>query len=228
MNAGGGLMSTALFDPVKTMSKISDTTIVLFSGGKDSAVTLDLCFKYFKHVKPVFMYLVRGLEFQERTIRWYEDKYDTEVLRVPHFMLSDFLRYGSFRPMDLDVPIVKTAEAYNYIREKTGVYWIAGGERISDSIIRRAMIKQSSSIDISRGRFFPLAYWRKKHVMSYIKQHNIPLSLESRELGFSFRSLEGRELSVIKEKFPKDFEKIKADFPLIEASIAWEKNYGIK
>lgn len=221
-------MSTALFDPVKTQAQITDKVIVLFSGGKDSVVTLDLCFRYFKVVKPVFMYLVKGLEFQEKTLRWYEDKYNTEILRVPHFMLSDFLRYGSYRQMDLEVPIIKTVELYNYIREKTGIYYISAGERISDSIFRRAMIKQSSSIDEKRGRFYPIAYWNKAQVQSYVKQKRLPLSLESRELGFSFRSLQGDEISTIKRKFPNDYDKIKADFPLIEASIKWSEIYGDK
>lgn len=219
-------MSTALFDPVKTMSTISDSVLVGFSGGKDSAVLLDVCFRYFKYVQPFFMYLVRDLEFQERTLRYYEERYDTEIMRVPHFMLSDFLRYGSFRMPDFTVPMVKTVELYNYLREQTGIYWIAAGERIADSLIRRAMIKQSSSIDIKRGRFYPLAYWNKANIMSYIKHKKLPLSLESRVLGFSFRSLLPDEMAQIRHRFPNDFEKIKADFPLIEASIKWVDFHG--
>lgn len=219
-------MSTALYDPIKTMATMTDSVLVGFSGGKDSAVLIDLCYKYFKNVQPFFMYITRDLEMQERTLRYYEEKYETEILRVPHFMLSDFLRYGSYRIPDYDVPIVKTVELYNYLREKTGIYWICAGERISDSIIRRAMIKQSSSIDVKRGRFYPIAYWTKANVMSYVKQRNLPLSLESRILGFSFRSFMPEELRKIREHFPDDFEKIKQDFPLIESSIKWGDYYG--
>lgn len=156
-------MSTSnLYYTLETASKITDAVLVGFSGGKDSVVTLDLCMRYFKRVTPYFMYLVRGLEFQERTIQFYENKYDTEILRVPHFMLSDFLRYGSFRMPDLDVPIVHTVDLYNYMRNKTGIYWIAAGERISDSIVRRAMIKSSGTIDKKRGRIYPIAQWNRR------------------------------------------------------------------
>lgn len=215
-----------LFDPVKVQSAISDSVLVGFSGGKDSAACLDLCFRYFKNVKPYFMYIVPGLEFQERTLAYYEDRYKTEFLRVPHFMLSDFLRYGTYRLPDLDVPMIKTAELYNYLREKSGIYWIAAGERISDSIVRRAMIKQSSSVDMKRGRFYPIAYWNINHVRSYNKQRRLPLSLENKAMGHSFRSLMYEDLKDIKKHFPNDYDKIKSMFPLVDVELKREDFYG--
>lgn len=215
-----------LFDPIKVQSTISDSVLVGFSGGKDSAACLDLCFRYFKNVKPYFMYLVPGLEFQERTLAYYEDRYKTEFLRVPHFMLSDFLRYGTYRMPDLDVPLIKTVELYNYLREKSGIYWIAAGERIADSVVRRAMIKESSSIDMKRGRFYPLAYWEIKHIRSYNKQRRLPLSLENEAMGHSFRSLMYEDLKDIKKFFPNDYDKIKSMFPLVDVELKREDFYG--
>lgn len=218
--------NSQLYDPIKTQSMITDSVIVGFSGGKDSAACLDLCFKYFKNVQPFFMYIVPDLEFQERTLRYYEKRYKTEIIRVPHFMLSDFLRYGTFRLPDLDVPMVKTVELYNYLRELTDIYWIAAGERIADSIIRRAMIKESSSIDEQRGRFYPLAYWDINHVRSYNKANRLPLSLENKTLGYSFRSLMANDLMDIKKYFPDDYEKIKDMFPLVDVELKWGEMYG--
>lgn len=220
------LGNSQLYDPIKTQSMITDSVMVGFSGGKDSAACLDLCFKYFKNVQPFFMYIVPDLEFQERTLRYYEKRYETEIIRVPHFMLSDFLRYGTFRLPDLDVPMVKTVELYNYLRELTDIYWIAAGERIADSIIRRAMIKESSSIDEKRGRFYPLAYWDINHVRSYNKAHRLPLSLENKTLGYSFRSLMAQDLMDIKKYFPDDYEKIKDMFPLVDVELKWGEMYG--
>lgn len=208
-----------LYSVMKTAKNITDSVLVGFSGGKDSAVTLDLCVRHFKRVRPYFMYIVPGLEFQEVTLRYYEKRYGMEIMRVPHFMLSDFLRAGSFRMPDDSVPLVKTADLYAYLREKTGIHWIAAGERIADSIVRRAMIKRSSAIDTKRGRIYPIAYWTKAHVLSYLKLRRLPLSLENKELGFSFRSLQGKDLEKIKRRFPEDFEKIKKMFPLVEAEL---------
>lgn len=218
--------NSQLYDPVKTMATITDSVLVGFSGGKDSAACLDLCFRYFKNVQPYFMYLVPDLEFQERTLKYYEKRYKKDILRVPHFMLSDWLRYGTFRMPDLDVPMIKTVELYNYLREQTGTYWICAGERIADSIVRRAMIKESSSIDTKRGRFYPLAYWNVKQVRAYNKQRNLPLSLENKALNHSFRSLESDEVKNIKKVFPKDYQKIKEMFPLVDVAIKKGEFYG--
>ena len=219
-------MSNLLFDPLKTQSQITDSVIVGFSGGKDSIVTLDLCFRYFKRVVPFFMYLVPGLEFQEKMLRWYENKYNTEIIRVPHFEVSEFLKYGSFTLYDHDIDIVGITDSYEYIRQQSGIHWIAAGERCADSIVRNAMIKQSGSIDYKRGRFYPIAYWKKNDVMQYIKHKKLYLSPEQKKLGFSFRSLAGSELAVIKENYPEDYKKILKIYPFAEAGVVRYQTYG--
>lgn len=219
-------MSNLLFDPLKTQSRVTDSVIVGFSGGKDSIVTLDLCFRYFKRVQAFFMYLVPGLEFQEKMLRWYENKYKTEIIRIPHFEVSEFLKYGSFTLYDQNVDVVGITDTYEYIRQKTGIHWIAAGERCADSIVRNAMIKQSGSIDYKRGRFYPIAYWKKNDVMQYIKLRRLYLSPEQKKLGFSFRSLSGNELAVIKEHYPDDYKKILRVYPFAGAAVERFEKYG--
>lgn len=221
-------MSNILFEPIKTQASVTDSVIVAFSGGKDSIVTLDLCFKYFKNVKPFFMYLVPNLEFQEDMLRRYEKKYNTEIIRLPHFELSNFLKYGSFTVPDYEQSIVKINDIYEYLRQKTGIHWISAGERCADSIVRNAMIKKSGSIDYKRGRFYPLAYWKKQEVMQYIKFKKLYLSPEQKKLGFSFRSLAGNELATIKELYPNDFEKILKVFPFAGAAVEHYKKYEVQ
>lgn len=219
-------MSNLLFDPIKTQSRVTDSVIVGFSGGKDSIVTLDLCFKYFKNVKPFFMYLVPDLEFQEQMLRRYEERYNTEIIRLPHFETSEFLKYGSFTMADWNVDIVGINDTYEYLRQTTGIHWIAAGERCADSIVRNAMIKKSGSIDYKRGRFYPIAYWKKQEVLEYIKYKKLYLSPEQKSLGFSFRSLAGSELAVIKQLYPKDYEKILKVYPFAEAGVIRFEKYG--
>ena len=209
-------MSNLLFEPIKAASRISDQCIVFFSGGKDSIVTLDLCARYFKRIHVVFMYMVPGLSFQEAQLQWYEDKYGVEIERIPHFMMSEILRYGVFRKHDFNVPIVKITDIYKYLRATNEIWWIAAGERIADSIVRRAMIKNSGSIDEKRGRVYPVAHWNKQEVMRYIQHHRLKLTPEMRVLGNSF-SFDPRQFPKLKEHYPKDYEKIMEWFPFIEA-----------
>lgn len=211
-------MTSILFDPIKTMGKMTGRVIVLYSGGKDSAVTLDLCSRYFKELYIAFMFIVPALSFSTALFRWVKNRYQLSVNPFPHFILSTILRYGSFRLYDLSVPIVTVEEIYNYIRERSGIWWIAGGERIKDSIWRNAILKKNGSIDKKRGRFYPVAYWSKKEILEYIKFKKLKISPESHVLGYSFRSLMPRDLEGIKKYYPEDYQKIQSWFPLVEAS----------
>lgn len=220
-------MSTILYDPIKTMSKITDSVIVAFSGGKESVVVLDMCFRYFKNVTPFFMYICPDLSFQEKTLEWYEKKYQTEIIRIPHMDVSEFFHYGSFRPPDFSFPIISINDIYKYIRLETDTWWIAAGERINDSIVRRAMMKKSGSIDIQRGRLYPVSGWKKQEVLDYIKFHNLYLGADSRKLGFSFKSLWGKELFMLKQYFPDDYYKVLKLYPLAAAGVKRYEMYGM-
>lgn len=215
-----------LFRSVETAAAITDRVLVAFSGGKDSVVTLDVCMRYFAHVEGFFMYQVRGLSFQESILRYYEDKYGIPIHRIPHFELSQWLRYGLFRMYDFDCPIVGVKETYDYMRDNTDIWWIAAGERIADSVWRRAMIKSSGTIDSKRGRFYPIAEWNKADVQAYIRQRRLRVGVESQKLGFSFRSFMGKDLIKIQAAFPQDYAKIKQWFPLVDASIIHHKMQG--
>ncbi len=216
-------MSTVLYDPIKAQSKITDSVIVAFSGGKESVVVLDLCFRYFKHVRPCFMYIGPNLAFQERTLEWYEKKYQTEIIRLPHMDVSEFFHYGSFRCADPTFPIVSINDIYKYVRLETDMWWIAAGERIDDSIVRRAMMKKSGSIDVQRGRIYPVSMWKKREIIDYIKFHKLYLGEDSRKLGFSFKSLWGKELAMLKKFFPQDYEKVLHIYPFAAAGVKREE-----
>lgn len=216
-------MSTVLYDPVKTQQRVARDVLVGFSGGKDSIVTLDLCARFFDRVQPFFMYYIPGMEFQENIIRKYEKRYGVQCIRIPHFETSDFFRYGTFREPDYHVPIVSVSDVYAYLRQKTGIHWIACGERISDSIVRRAMLKHSGSIDLQRGRFYPICYWTKRDIMDYIRQKKLLLPNEYGEIGHSFRSLAGSDVLYVKKRHPSDYKKLLRLYPMAEATAYREE-----
>lgn len=215
-----------LYDPIKAQSNITDNVIVAFSGGKDSVVTLDLCCRYFKRVSAFFMYQVPDLSFQEATISFAEKKYGITIDRIPHFEISEIIASGTFRKHDYSTPIININDCYRYVRLINDSWWIAAGERIADSIVRRAMIKRSGCIDEKRGRFYPVANFNKEEILRYIKHHNLKPAPETAVIGHSFRSLMPRDIYLIKKYYPQDFEKIKRWFPFVEASAKHYEIYG--
>lgn len=216
-----------LLGVLRTASAMTDRVLVAFSGGKDSVVTLDLCARFFPTVQAFFMYHVPDLSFQERELRWAERKYSIEVIRIPHFDVSHTMRTGAYNALaDVDVPNVKITDTYDYLREQTGIYWIAAGERIADSIVRRAMIVKDGTINAKRGRIFPVAHWRKADVLAHVKRNNLRVSEEARILGHSFRDLRPETLALVKQHYPQDYEKIIALYPFAEAGVKWWEMYG--
>lgn len=221
-------MAEGLFDAVKRQALLTDSVIVSYSGGKDSAVTLDLCSRYFKTVHVFFMHQVPDLSFQEAVLKWAEKKYSVEIYKIPHWELSYFYQRGIYVKPDASVKTVDIKDIYNHVRGAFDCHWISAGERCKDSMVRNAMIKKSGSIDVKRGRFFPLAYWSKDHVVRYIEQHQLKVSPESKILGHSFRSLDAKDLLAIKQHYPADFAKVVQAFPQCEVAIAREQMYGKK
>lgn len=216
-------MSVDLFDPVKTMAKITDSVILGFSTGKDSIVTLDLASRYFRNIYCYFLYIAPGLEFQERILRKYERRYKIEIERLPHPDVSNFFKYGTYRPADRGVRTVEFTDLHAYLRVKSGYRWIIGGERINDSLTRRAYLKQSGSIDLKSFRMYPIISWSKQTVLEYIRRKKLVLPNDLNVIGKSFCSLNGRELLYVKEHYPEDFERIKSFYPLCEVSVEHEK-----
>ena len=208
----------SLLDEIKTQSQTTDSVLVSFSIGKDSIVTMDLCKQYFKHVQPFFMYLVPGLKFQEDALAKYEKYWNVSIIEVPNFEAVNFYRYGSFRDTDYSVSRVNIEAIYEALRGNTGMFWIAGGDKLNDSIARRAMLNYSGSIDEQNGRFYPVMYWTDKEIKQYIKMKHLFYPKLNQELGCNFHSLSGKELSAIKRIYPQDYQRILKFFPEAEGS----------
>ncbi len=220
------LVAESLLSAIKRQAMLTDQVIVSYSGGKDSAVTLDLCARYFKTVHVFNMHQVPNLSFQEAVLKWAEKRYGVEIYRIPHFELSNFYRSGVYCKPDPSLPKVVVSDIYAHVRQAFDCHWIAAGERAKDSIVRNAMIKRSGSIDQKRGRFYPLAYWSKDAVVKYITANKLMVSPESKVLGHSFRSLDAKDVIAVKEHYPDDYEKIVQAFPEIGAALAREAMYG--
>lgn len=220
-------MSNLLFDPIRTQSKVCDSVLVAFSGGKDAIITLDLCMRNFKNVQVFFMYMVKDIKYINDILKRYEDMYGIKIIQVPHPDVSAFYKYGMYTKADPNVKRTTINETYDYVRGLTGIEWIAGGERTTDSIERNARIKNSSSIDFKSKRFFPIAYWTKKDVYEYIRVKKLYLPRINKEFGCSTDALHPIFGAYIKEHYPEDYAKIVRAFPHYESAVFRYEKYGM-
>lgn len=211
-----------------------DSVIVGVSGGMDSVVTLDLAVQHFKTIRPYFMFIVPGLGFQERYLTYLERKFSVTIDRVPHWMLANMLRNGVLRHDTQAASTLRKCRPGHFaewIRKRTGLSWIATGEKAGDSLERNANMVRDGAIQPARQRLYPLAWWSTSDVQSHLARNHIALPPDYRlnaaspeslcnQRGSSFGGiLPMREILSIQEYYPDDFKKVVKMFPLVETQI---------
>lgn len=207
-----------------------ESVLVMFSGGKDSIVVMDLCKKHFKNVVGVYMYMVPGMRHVTQMLNTARNHFKCEIIEFPHWALSDYIRYGTYQiesEKTNKAPRLKIADIENAAREKTGIEWVANGMRANDSMDRRIMLGTYEHKAIARKsrRFHPLSVWTTDAVAKYIQYNNLmrPLTYTTaagkRVSGFD---LTADTLSVIRQRWPDDYKKVIAQFPLADSQFFQE------
>lgn len=214
--------------PLHVIRRAKDTGIrevlVSFSAGKESLACLELCVEHFERVQPFFMYVVKGLSFQEVYLRYIENRYKLTIDRIPHWQLAAIFRGSVARHatgLSKSCPRVTVRDIGHAMRKKHGIEWIVSGETCGESLQRTGMIKACDGISKSRGHIFPLAYWRRMDVEGFLSDRDIPLppeykiTLDNR----SFGGLRMEHIVPIFDNYPEDYQKIKAVFPLVDSQV---------
>ena len=210
----------SVVDQIKPLKQV-----LLGFSGKDSLVCLDLLIKAGVIVKPFFMYFISDLSWQEGYLRQIESKYNLSILRVPHWQLGGMYREGVLRGRTVEAaktPRTTLADLEALVRKRLNCLdtYIAYGWCKKDSLQRRAVLTKEGSISHRLNRCYPIAEWSRKEVLAYVKFNRLPLSPEYVIFNDqSFGSLDPNHLRIVKEKFPVDWERIKAQFPDIEANL---------
>ena len=214
--------------------ELTDTVVLKFSGGKDSVASWLILREIFPRIVPIFHYWVPGLEFVERTVKLYEEFFETEITRMPHPNLLNFLSNGSFQPPHRwNVIEVMTGDPVDYdeivdwAAEDMGLenYWVAVGIKASDSPIRAAAVAKNGAWTPNKKLFYPVADLKKADLIELLKRHNAPLSEDYLVFGRSFDGLQYRYLHRIKEHYPADYARIVDWFPLVEAEFMRKQAY---
>jgi 3'-phosphoadenosine 5'-phosphosulfate sulfotransferase (PAPS reductase)/FAD synthetase len=203
-------------DTVKEISAIlkDEPILVMFSTGKDSIVMADLLQSYSGRKEYVFLYFVEGLEIKQRIIDYYENKWQVHIHQFPHYGHLSLKTGKKYKMADIE----------HGLRAKFGISWIAQGIRRDESLARRGMLAHLPyGIDEKYRKLYPIADYSAKDIMAYIKLHKLPLPIEYNfGLKHDISVPDIKMLLFIKNNFPKDYQKILATFPNLEA-MAWAK-----
>lgn len=211
------------------LARQSDTCILSFSCGKDSIASWLELRKHFKTIIPVYLYLIPDLEFVEKSLVYYEDFFQTKIMRLPHCSLYRMLRYLVLQAPEncsvieqLNIPEFENDDSLRVAKEDSGLpdsTYSALGVRAVDSLNRWTAVKKYGAHNESRKTFFPIYDWRKEQLISTIRASGIKLPIDYRLFGRSFDGIDYRFLAPIKEYFPKDYAKILEFFPLADLEI---------
>ena len=208
---------------IDDISKETDSILLFHSlSGKDSIVLLDLCYKKFKRVIVVFMYLVKDLEHIMRYYNYAKAKYpNIEFVQVPHYALFNYIKTGYMGIKQNTKQRQWTlSDITDKLREKIGVEWACYGFKQSDSLNRRLMLRSytdgKEAINWKTKKFYPLSTYKNKEIMDFILDHRLKnpevCGTNKQSSGVDIEDVEYQKY--LKELFPEDLEKIYKVFPM--------------
>jgi hypothetical protein len=218
-----------------------DTVILSFSRGKDSIGSWIELKRHFKTIIPVFLYLVPELEFEEESLKYYEDVLKTRIIRVPHPSIYRWLKNFVFQAPGrleiiekLRIPNITYDHVFKFVKHDFGIpenTYVATGVRACDSINRRGSIKLYGPINLKRKTFFPVFDWNSERLYNEIEASGIKLPIDYKLFGRTFDGMDYRFIKPIKDNMPDDYQKIIDWFPLAELEILrfeWRENEKVK
>lgn len=219
----------------KTVADLSPSAILSFSMGKDSIGAYIQMQRYFEDVEFVFLYMVPDLEFQNEALSYYESKFGKPIKRMPHpSIYRQLYNHMCQHPSNLDLIYDVEMRPDNpngwlFKVEYDDVFlgakidfemdedtFVGVGVRATDSLMRRSSIKKYGAINHKRKQFFPVWDWNQETLVKEIRQSGIKLPVDYRIWGRSFDGWDYRFLKGLKDNFPRDYEKCKEWFPLME------------
>lgn len=194
--------------------------IILFHSatGKDSIMLLDLLSKNFKRVFCVFMYIVPDLEYEQKYITWAEKKYkNVEFYKTPHYCVYSFIKNGYLGiKKNPNQTLQKISKIDAKIKIKTGIEYSCYGFKKIDGITRRLMLNTyKNGIFEKTKKIYPLMDLKNSDVLNYIRENDL---IKPFNYG-TLKPSSGCDISTpefllhIKNKYPRDLEKIFKVFP---------------
>lgn len=221
------------------VAALSPEVLLSFSCGKDSIGCWAQVKRYFTRVRVFYMYLVPGLSFVEDALKYYEDKFQSEIVQMPHPSLYRMLTGLVFQTPERCGAIEEAnLTTYSYdqcAREVMDYYglprttFVAHGTRCVDSLQRRAAIKMWGALNPRRRTFMAIYDWTADRLTECFRDNGIRLPADYMMFGRSFDGVDDRFLGPIREMYPADYKRILEWFPLAQLELKraeWRAKHG--
>jgi len=209
--------------------ELQGRNLLAFSRGKDALAAWIAMMESGHDVVPFHMTTVPGLDFIEESLAYYERKMGTKIIQVPHNSLARHISGLLFQPPGRlaiceSTPMFEkgpwerewVAEA---LEAKYDTDWLATGVRAADSPQRYTHVKIRGPINENTGTFLPVWDWGAEELEWSFKRHDIKLPVDYQLWGRTFDGLDARFMLPLRDRFPKDYQKVLEWFPLLEADI---------
>jgi len=202
-----------------------------FSRGKDSVAAWLWLREFFPRIIPFHCAAVPGLGFVERSLRYYEEFFQTPIVRC---ISGDFLAALSdlvYQPVEDEdwidalafTPAHTNENIVRHLRHSMGLplAWVAWGISATDSIVRRSAIKYKTGKNDKSKTLYPCFDWSRALIMHAIETAGVKLPEDYLLACRSFAGIPGtRHLDRMRETLPDDFERVRFFYPLVEAALA--------
>lgn len=198
------------------LAKLTGGSLLVGLSGKDSFVTLDIAAEHFDRIVCFHMYYVRGLRCLEAPLETMAKRAGAELIFVPHFGLCRMMKNAVLRPHLTKVarmPTMKKGDSERLARVRSGIDWIAYGERLSDSFARRLFWRKLDGIYPEGKRATIIFDWLDRDVIGYLKAKHLPTPwafYSGRVTGFE---LTPRVLGHLRATHPDDYARVLRVFP---------------
>ena len=221
-------------DLCKEIAKKSKGVCFLgFSGGKDSVCAWLQLRKFFDTIIPFHCATIPGMSFREKALRYYEEEFETHILRMMDASLTSDLIQGIYQLRE-DGPFISDQgwhrfdklELVEFLRATYNLprAWCAFGIQASDSQDRRIQCVQYQGRHDSNKTFYPCWDWPHGKIIETVRESGLRLSSEYL---YSCRTIEGTPsatyTTILREHFPADYKKLVDWYPLVEAKVCREK-----
>jgi hypothetical protein len=200
------------------------TVYVNYSGGKDSIAASIVLKNAGIKFQAIHHYVVKGLSFMEKEMRFYKNYFNCKINLLPHPMLFDHLRHQDW----MKIEQIKYLDQYKIprytfekIREESGFIdcIIAVGVKTCDSIRRRLMLKKTGIFDEKKQIIYPVYEMTHNDCFEIMRMDGYRIPEYYDWLGTSFDNITYDMIIPMKSRYPSDFELLKDMFPNIEMEV---------